>query len=200
MRDPANIREVSQIAPDFMGFIFYKESKRYAGNLSPANVLALPKNIHRIGVFVNEDLNEVLRIVDQFKLSGVQLHGSESADYCMALNNKSSASLMIIKAFGIDEHFDFNSLNEYVDAVNYFLFDTQTPAHGGSGKVFNWKLLQQYKLAVPYFLSGGISEDQVNELHQINDDRFYAIDVNSRFELQPGIKDYNKLKHFKTQL
>ncbi len=200
MKDPANILEVSALAPDFMGFIFYKQSKRYAGNLSAAVVLKLPQNIERIGVFVNEDLSEVLGIVERFKLSGVQLHGSESADYCAELKSRSAASLLIIKAFGINEDFNFKTLTVYANVVNYFLFDTQTPGHGGSGKVFNWNLLQQYTLEVPYFLSGGISEDHVNELNNINDTRFYAVDVNSRFELEPGIKDFDKLKYFKTQL
>ncbi|MGY4384091.1 phosphoribosylanthranilate isomerase [Pedobacter sp. UYP24] len=200
MKDPANILEISGLAPDFMGFIFYKQSKRYAGNLSSAEVLGLPQNIDRIGVFVNEDLDEVLRIVELFKLTGVQLHGSESINYCAELSSKAIPELLIIKAFGIDESFDFKILEAYVGVVDYFLFDTQTPDHGGSGKVFNWSLLQQYTLDVPYFLSGGIGEDHVNELNNINDARFYAIDVNSRFELEPGIKDFDKLKYFKTQL
>lgn len=200
MKDPANILQVSGLMPDFFGFIFYSGSKRYAGELSPSVVSDLPSGILKIGVFVDEDLDEVVTIIEKFGLSGVQLHGSESAVYCAELKSKLNESVSVIKAFGVNEDFDFGTLDAYADIVDYFLFDTQTPDHGGSGKTFNWSLMENYKLDKPYFLSGGISEDHLSALKNIDDQRFFAIDVNSRFELEPGIKDFDKLKRFKTRL
>lgn len=111
-----------------------------------------------------------------------------------------TSKVEIIKAFGIDESFDFSRLAVYENVVDYFLFDTQTPDHGGSGKAFNWRLLENYTLKKPYFLSGGIGLENVPDLEQIEDDRFYAIDVNSRFELSPALKDIEKLTQFKKLL
>ena len=124
-------------------------------------------------------------------LDAVQLHGTESPAFCREIL---TLNVEVIKAFGVDEHFDFNILNEYTDSVDYFLFDTRTPAHGGSGKLFDWTLLQQNKTTKPFFLSGGIDIEQLDEIRQIDDSRLYAIDVNSRFEISPGMKDYTKLE------
>ncbi|MES2826634.1 MAG: phosphoribosylanthranilate isomerase [Bacteroidota bacterium] len=200
MKQPANIKQIASLEPDFMGFIFYKGSKRYAGTLMPEELDQLPENIKRVGVFVDEDIDEVLAIVMRYNLNGLQLHGAESVAYCMELKNKLNSAVFIIKAFGINEAFEFNGLDSYVDAVDYFLFDTQTPAHGGSGKQFDWSLLDNYKLQTPYFLSGGIGIEQVEAIQVISDERLYALDVNSRFETEPGVKDYDKLKNFKIRL
>ncbi|RZK46383.1 MAG: phosphoribosylanthranilate isomerase, partial [Pedobacter sp.] len=102
----------------------------------------------------------------------------------------------VIKALGIREGFEFNLLENYLKAVDYFLFDTQTEQHGGSGKQFDWSLLKNYWLDKPYFLSGGIGLEQIEQLNEIDDDRLFAIDVNSKFETEPGFKDINKLKQF----
>lgn len=200
MKLPANILEVAALQPDYMGFIFYPKSKRYVDHLEGDVLSALPSGIKKTGVFVDEPLDGVLKRVTAFGLAAVQLHGQESAAYCSALKHLLPEAVEIIKAFGVDEKFDFNVLEIYVPVVDYFLFDTQTPDHGGSGKTFNWTLLDRYRLDKPYFLSGGIGPDSAGALARINDERLYAIDVNSRFEFSPGLKNTENLKNFKNKL
>lgn len=198
-----NILEVVALQPDYLGFIFFKGSKRYAGELDPEVVKALPEQIRRTGVFVNEDSELVLELVHKYGLNAVQLHGAESPEYCRTIAQYVKAiqpEFKVIKAFGVDLDFDFQQLEAYLGAVDYFLFDTQTPDHGGSGKKFDWNLLDKYKLDVPYFLSGGIGPESVEALNGISDSRLLAIDINSRFELEPGLKDAGKLAEFKNKL
>jgi phosphoribosylanthranilate isomerase len=201
MRDAGNISQVASLEPDYMGFIFYEKSKRFVGELDPASLSEMPENIGRVGVFVNHDLKEVVHLAEKFDLNLLQLHGNESAAYVQELKQLlEGRDIKLMKAFGIDENFDFTLLNEYETEVDYFLFDTQTPDHGGSGKLFNWELLNGYTLNKPYFLSGGIGLESVEALQTIDDKRLFAIDVNSKFETEPGIKDISKLKEFKRQL
>ncbi|HMI00932.1 MAG TPA: phosphoribosylanthranilate isomerase [Pedobacter sp.] len=200
MKVPANILEVAALKPDYMGFIFYKQSKRYAGGLSAELLMDLPLNIKKTGVFVDEDLAGVAGLATEFGFSAVQLHGAETPEYCLELKQILPQETEIIKAFGVDENFDFAQLKAYEEIVDYFLFDTQTPDHGGSGKVFNWSLLDRYELDKPYFLSGGIGPEHVEDISNIKDKRLYAIDVNSRFELEPGLKQIDKLNDFKNKL
>jgi len=196
MKLPANIAEVVALQPDYTGFIFYPGSKRFIGELDPLLIKNIPATIKTTGVFVNEELETVKNAILTYNLKAVQLHGQESAAYCGALKGYAE----VIKAFGIDENFDFNTLDAYQDYTDYFLFDTQTPDHGGSGKTFSWQLLENYKNGKPYFLSGGIGVDQLAELGMIKDERLYAIDVNSKFELSPGLKDTVLLSTFKQVL
>lgn len=196
MKIPANITEVVALQPDYIGFIFYPGSKRFIDKLDPSLIKNIPETIKATGVFVNEELETVKNAIVTYHLKAVQLHGQESVAYCEALNGHAE----VIKAFGIDENFDFNTLDEYQAYIDYFLFDTQTPDHGGSGKTFSWQLLGNYKNEKPYFLSGGIGIDQLAELGKIKDDRLYAIDVNSKFELSPGLKDTALLSTFKQGL
>jgi phosphoribosylanthranilate isomerase len=201
MKNPQNIKEVAALNPDYMGFIFYQDSKRYVDNLEPAILSELPQNISRVGVFVNHDLIEVVQIANRYSLNLLQLHGDESVEYLRALKQQLKGSnIQLIKAFGIDENFNFSSIDPYEELVEYFLFDTQTVGHGGSGKQFNWELLKNYLLNKPYFLSGGIGLERIEEIKKIDDKRLFAIDVNSRFEIQPGLKDCNKLKEFKNAI
>lgn len=201
MKVPENILAVAALQPDYLGFIFYRQSKRFVEGLTPSFVNALPAAIKKTGVFVDEELNRVAELAVLYGLQTIQLHGDEPPKYCMALKGLlADADVELVKAFGIDEHFDFNRLNSYADIVDYFLFDTQTIGHGGSGKTFDWKLLDKFELNKPYFLSGGIGLDQIDQLKEINDERLYAIDINSRFELAPGLKDVDKLIDFKNRL
>lgn len=226
MLHPANIREVAALQPDYLGFIFFKGSKRFAGAVLPEVLEALPENIKRTGVFVNETLETVLSLVQKYQLNALQLHGAESPEYCselsVRLNSRSGLSaaaelnansaaaktettgatekVQLIKAFGVNEDFDFSRLNPYIGIVDYFLFDTQTPDHGGSGKQFDWQLLEKYTLDLPYFLSGGIGVESAEMLNSNLDHRLFAIDVNSKFEIEPGLKDLEKLKAFKSKL
>ena len=199
MRDPGNIVALNVLAPDYMGFIFYGKSKRFVGDMDPALVQMLPAGIKATGVFVNENLEEVLRIARAYQLKALQLHGSESPEYCMYLKSQLT-DIEVIKAFGVNDDFSFDLLGKYQGVVNYFLFDTQTAEHGGSGKTFNWAVLKQYSLQVPYFLSGGIGLDQIAEIKDIVDPRLYALDVNSRFEISPAFKNIDQLTTFKNQL
>jgi len=193
MKVPSNIAEVAALKPDYMGFIFYEKSKRYIGGLSPEYIQALPAPIKKTGVFVDATVEEVIARVEEYGLDAVQLHGAETPGSFKEIKD-SLPALEIIKAFGVDEAFDFGQLTAYAAVVDYFLFDTKTPDHGGSGKLFDWRLLEQYTLDKPYFLSGGIGPEALASIKNITDPRLYAVDVNSRFELEPGLKDLKTLK------
>ena len=193
MRQAANIAAVATLHPNYMGFIFYPKSPRYVNEVSAELIKYIPPSIKTVGVFVNEELDVVKSFVFKHQLKAVQLHGAEDVSYCEALKE---TGLEVIKAFGIGPDFDFQALNEYLPAVDYFLFDTQTAAHGGSGKVFDWQLLENYELDKLYFLSGGIDIMHLEDIKSMTDHRLYALDVNSKFELEPGLKDVDKLKEF----
>lgn len=193
MKQAANIAAVAELQPDYLGFIFYKKSPRIISEVSAELIKYVPPTIKTTGVFVDEDLQVIKQHIIRYNLKAVQLHGNESEVYCEELK---ATGAEIIKAFGIAENFDFSKLEAYLDVVDYFLFDTQTPAHGGSGKLFDWKLLANYLYDKPYFLSGGIDLTHTATIKDINDPRLYAVDVNSKFELEPGLKDVEKLKDF----
>jgi phosphoribosylanthranilate isomerase len=193
MRQASNIAAVAELQPDYLGFIFYQKSPRFISEVSAELIKYVPQTIKTTGVFVNEDVETVKAYIFKYNLKAVQLHGKEDVAYCEEIK---STGVEVIKAFGIDENFDFAKLEAYLNVVDYFLFDTQTPDHGGSGKVFNWELLTNYKFDKPYFLSGGIDSSHIATIKNINDPRLYAVDVNSKFELEPGLKDVEKLKEF----
>ncbi len=197
LKDPDNINEIVKLNVNYIGFIFYKPSSRYFNDsLSFDQVRIIPKHITKTGVFVNEDLYSVFNTVAHYDLDAVQLHGNESAEDCLHLKQY----VKVIKAFGIDEHFDFKILAAYKDSVDYFLFDTATKEHGGSGKIFDHSLLNNYKLEVPFFLSGGLSLENMNEISAFQHPKLIGYDINSKFETQPGKKDINKIKQFIDQL
>ncbi|GAA4199612.1 phosphoribosylanthranilate isomerase [Pedobacter jeongneungensis] len=195
MRLAANIAAVAELQPDYMGFIFYEKTPRVISEVSAELIKYIPSEIKTVGVFVNEDLEKVKERVHLLKLKAVQLHGGESPEYCAELKSTFPV-LEVIKAFGIDEDFGFSALEPYLDAVDYFLFDTKTKIHGGSGKTFNWSVLDRYTHTKPYFLSGGIDLEHAAAIKNINDERLYALDINSRFETEPGLKDAEKIKAF----
>jgi len=195
MRLAANIAAIAALKPDYLGFIFYEKSPRLISDVSAELIKYIPSEIKTVGVFVDEDLTLVKKKINLYQLKAVQLHGVESPEYCMNLKSE-FGDLQVIKAFGIDEEFDFTLLSTYEDAVDYFLFDTKTKAHGGSGKTFDWKILENYTLNKPYFLSGGIDLEHAPAIKEINDERLYALDINSRFETEPGVKDAEKIKGF----
>ncbi len=190
LRDAENIQAVADLGPDYVGFIGYAKSPRYIGDLAPETLNSVPENIIRTGVFVNEDAGVVDQLITKYHFGAVQLHGSETPEYCAHFKGR----VQVLKAFGVDEAFDFGQLEAYVGHVDYFLFDTKTVAHGGSGKTFDWAVLKNYTLDVPFFLSGGISLDNLDEIKKIDHPKLYGVDLNSRFELSPGLKDINLLK------
>ncbi len=188
LKYPENISKVIALKPDFIGFIFYPASKRYAGeSLQPEFTWSIPADIKKAGVFVNEPILSVLEHVARYNLDLVQLHGNETAAYCEDI----SKLVPVIKAFQVNEQFDFSILNEYKQHCSYFLFDSASEGFGGSGKKFDHQLLSKYKLNIPYFISGGIDKEDIPGLEQ---SPAYAIDINSKFETEPGVKDIDKLR------
>jgi phosphoribosylanthranilate isomerase len=190
LKDPENIKALAALAPDLVGFICYERSLRFIDGLSPEAVTALPQPGLKTAVFVNESAEKINLLIDKFGFDAIQLHGSESPEFCGQFKGR----VMVLKAFGLDDDFNFESLNAYQGIVDYFIFDTKTSAHGGSGKTFNWAVLERYELSTPFFLSGGLSLDNLAEVKQISHPAFYGVDLNSRFETAPGIKDIEKLK------
>ena len=195
MTEVPNLNRVLEAKPDFIGFIFYDESSRLVTDF---NVIGQDMgNAKKVGVFVNENLNEVIRITAIHGLDYVQLHGDESSSYCQELQTK---QIKIVKAFSVDRHFDFKQLRLYKGLVDYFLFDTKGENRGGNGVKFDWSILHQYQLEIPFFLSGGIERNDVEEIKSINHPQLYAIDINSRFEKLPGIKDVDSVTEFIKEL
>ena len=187
MKYPGNIAEVAGLEPDYMGFICYPASPRFIDELQTIDA---PKTILKTGVFVNESADKVEELIDTYQFDTIQLHGDESPDFCELFRNK----VTVIKAFGVDERFDFEQLDAYEGKADIFLFDTKTNKHGGSGLTFDWALLSQYKLNTPFFLSGGLSLENLDEVKNIAHPQFYGVDLNSKFEQEPGLKDIDKLK------
>lgn len=191
MKDPENIEAIQNCLPDFMGFIFYKKSPRYVGGNRVHSIINRNKNTQTIGVFVNHPIQEVIKITTKYKFDFVQLHGNESVNYIKELSSK---KVKLIKAFQIKENFNWTLLNKYVPYVQYFLFDTATHKYGGSGMKFNWTQLENYNHTTPFFLSGGIAIHDVQEIKKLNIPQLFALDINSKFEIEPGIKDIELVK------
>lgn len=198
MNNLENIQEISTLEPDFLGFIFWEPSKR---NCNLDSLPILSKSIKKVGVFVNAYFYDILEKVNQYELDIVQLHGNESPTLCKDLKEE---NITVIKAFSIDDDFDFSILKHYENRVDYFLFDTKGKLPGGNGTTFDWKTLEKYDCIKPFFLSGGIGLNQIDQLNDFFNTEIskkcYAIDVNSQFETEPGIKTKNELKEFQQQL
>lgn len=194
LTDLTNTGEIVKTSPDFVGFNFYPRSKRYVGT-NPGNPLfsLVPCSILKTGVFVNEDPRKITATVKKYNLDLVQLHGNESVKYCKHLTDK---GLLIIKAFGINESFSFSRLKDYMEVCEYFLFDSKTGQGAGSGLKFNWDKIDEYDLDKPFFLAGGIGPEDVTLIKQLNHISLFAVDINSCFEVSPGIKDVKKTKEF----
>lgn len=194
MRESTNISELLKLQPDYMGFIFYGKSKRDATDCLETQLLnSFPSSTEKVGVFVNADLGFVKEKVAQFGLGLIQLHGDESPEYCADLK---ANGVKVMKVFSVGESFDFDQLEAYKPYVDFFLFDTKGKERGGNGELFNWELLNEYDGAIPYFLSGGIDLENIESLSDLKVQP-YAIDVNSKFEIEPGLKDVERLKELK---
>lgn len=199
MRDKENIIGLSRLKPDYMGLIFYAQSKRFADKPDQETLNTLPESIKLTGVFVNAEIDEILQKVSQFDLDAIQLHGAESAEFCSQLQSKLSQSVPgkhveLLKAFGISSDFNFNILDAYQGVCDFFLFDTKTADHGGSGMTFDWDLLANYRGPKPYFLSGGLSPENISGISKFGGKYLYGVDLNSKFEIEPGLKDLESLK------
>lgn len=216
-----NITQVAALQPDYLGFIFYEKSSRFFNGIIPD----LPKAIKKVGVFVDASLEFILDKIETYQLDVIQLHGQETPEFCGELrtlchserseesNNEILNQLFdklcvtvqhdikIIKIFSIKDHFDFSVLQPYENVCDYFLFDTKGKLPGGNGYTFNWEILKHYPSTTPYFLSGGIGVNEVKNiklfLKQPESKHCYAIDINSKFEIESGLKNIEELKKFK---
>ena len=195
MRDADNIREVEALGIDLMGFIFWPKSSRYVTE-RPAY---LPTQCKRVGVFVNEDIEKMKHIAEEYALDFIQLHGSESPEQISHLSPLIS-HLSIIKAFNIATTEDLKTTELYEGAVDYFLFDTKGKSVGGNGEKFDWSVLEAYHGETPFLLSGGIGPDDAERVKAICHPKCVGIDLNSKFEVEPALKDIQKLKTFLEQL
>lgn len=194
MREPDNILKVANLEPDLMGFIFYPASLRYVSLTSDPDIFeGIPAGIRKAGVFVNTGSDMLIRTIRKFSLDIVQLHGNETPEICRQMKQE---GVQVIKTFNIKAGEDFKLCSDYISCTDYFLFDSLTSGYGGSGKKFNWKLLDSYEQDHPFFLSGGIAPGDADAILKINNPAFYGIDVNSKFEVRPGVKDLEMLKEF----
>ena len=224
MRRPDNIRAVAQLPIDYMGFIFCKSSKRYVDMLSSGAGL-IPDfadesivnigssadaqthaghKIRKVGVFVDPTIQDVITRVVNFGLDCVQLHGTESPTYIRNMRRTIipdiQPQLQVFKAFNISTAADFDRCADYDGLVDMFVFDAKCDCHGGSGKQFDWSLLDAYKGDTPFLLSGGIGEGDIGRIRLLKHPRFAGVDLNSRFETEPAVKDVARLANFINQL
>ncbi|GJM61083.1 phosphoribosylanthranilate isomerase [Persicobacter diffluens] len=199
MRDPENIREVAALKPDLMGFIFYEPSPRHVSDLEAVleSFRYLEEDTYTVGVMVNPTIEEAVRLIDTGRFDYLQLHGKETPEFCASIKAK---GLKVIKNFPMDENFNPEVLEPYRKVVDLFLFDTKTKEHGGSGETFDWNLLERIPEDIPYMLSGGLSLKNIKRAKRINTPKPVGLDVNSKFELSPAMKDVRKLMELKTIL
>ena len=194
MREAENIREVEALGIDMMGFIFWPKSSRYVSE-RPAY---LPTQCKRVGVFVNEDVETIKKIAEDYALDYIQLHGSESPDYIHAL--RVNGGVAVIKAFNIATTEDLETTKPYEGIVDYFLFDTKGKSVGGNGEKFDWSVLEAYYGDTPFLLSGGIGPDDAERVKAFRHPKCIGIDLNSKFEDEPALKNIQELKTFIEQL
>ena len=192
MREADNIREVEALGIDMMGFIFWPKSSRYVSQCPDY----LPKRVKRVGVFVDEDPEQVKRLADDYGLDYIQLHGHETPEVISYLRTPALPHPRIIKAFNISTAEDLLQTQSYEGLVDYFLFDAKGKSVGGNGEKFNWDVLDAYHGNTPFLLSGGIGPDDAERVNAFHHPKCIGIDLNSRFELAPGLKDVAKLKEF----
>ena len=227
MRDARNIREVSQLGVDMIGMIFYPKSPRYvemqsshagiipdyakedigasdSSGSSSESVSTSLKSPSRVGVFVDDMVQNIVTRVVNYHLDYVQLHGNEPREMCenlrLTLDPDIRPGIKIIKAISVSDASDIQKYKEYVGAVDLFLFDTKCKTVGGSGRQFDWQVLEQYDGEVPFLLSGGIGPEDASRLHAFHHPKCIGIDLNSRFEIEPGVKDVEKLKGFLNEI
>lgn len=193
MREPENIRQVIALGIDMIGFIFYPGSPRYVGDFSPVST----PGVSRVGVFVNESEEAMLDAARRYSLDTLQLHGDESPDCCARMRGE---GFRVIKAVGVSTCSDLEATNIYGDVVDLLLFDTRCEGYGGSGNTFDWTLLNHYCGKIPFLLSGGLSSESIAGLEHLSNPLLAGVDLNSRFEISPGIKSVELLKSFIDQI
>ncbi len=197
LNNPLNILELAGAGVDLFGFIFYKKSPRYYNSSLNNHVIRdMHHSIQKVGVFVNANEYEIMDAAAKYYLDYVQLHGDESPQLCTKLNQH----VKVIKVFSVDNKLNKALMQKYSKVCDYFLLDTKTKLHGGSGKQFDWRALEDYDFKQPFFLSGGIGIEDVETIKRIKHPKLYGIDVNSKFEIVPGTKDTQLVKEFIKQI
>lgn len=207
MQQPGNMIQVAELQPDYMGLIFYEKSPRYFDGELPE----ISSEIKKAGVFVNSEIEEIKAKVLKYNLNAIQLHGEENAGYAKDLKGelqKSGNTPEIIKVFSVGDDFDFQQIKPFEGIADYFLFDTKGKLRGGNGTEFDWQILKNYPSDTPFFLSGGIGPEHGRAIAELKNHFYrngkpgllYAVDVNSKFELKPGLKKLKELKDFKTNI
>lgn len=193
MRDGDNIMQLDALPVDMIGFIFYHKSPRFVYEMPHF----MPKNSKKVGVFVDEPKESVQTYADRFELDYVQLHGNESPEYCRSLQ---ANGLKIIKAFSVADVKDLKQVNQYEPSCRMFVFDTKSDQPGGSGKQFDWDILEAYHGETPFLLSGGINCYSARALKEFHHPALIGYDLNSRFELKPALKDIERIETFLNDL
>jgi phosphoribosylanthranilate isomerase len=193
------IHELISMNTNFLGFIFYEKSPRYVLNHLTLEDISKVEHQGKVGVFVNESLDKIIEISQKSNLNFIQLHGDEDENFIIELRKKIHPEIRIIKVIRIGTEKSEQiqkTINQQQSAINYLLFDTDSTAFGGTGKQFDWNLLNEIKIPLPYFLSGGISEENIENMNILNQKPF-AIDINSKFETEPGVKNLKQIEGFK---
>lgn len=192
------LQQLQALGVDYAGMIFFEGSKRYVGEALQKDKEAIKAlAIKRVGVFVNTELEVIQKAIEDYGLTAVQLHGDETDEFCLELMDKAK----VIKVFRMGSEVAIDELTApFLNACHYFLFDTDTASFGGSGKQFDWDVLREAAIGKPFFLSGGIGPEDVDKVKAFQHPYLYAVDVNSRFETEPGIKDMDKVKQFISEL
>ena len=188
------IQELISLNTDFLGFIFYEKSPRFVLNHLSLEEISEINHQGKVGVFVNESIEKIVKITEKTNLNFIQLHGDEDENFISKLRKNLDEKIKIIKVFRVGETFNFQ-FSVFNSLVDYFLFDTDSKAFGGTGKTFDWQILNEIEIPIPYFLSGGISLENIHQLSTINHQPL-ALDINSKFETEPGSKDLEKIKNF----
>lgn len=194
----SQIQELISLNVDFLGFIFYEKSPRFVLNHLSLEGISEINHQGKVGVFVNESVEKIVEISEKAKLNFIQLHGDEDEEFILSLSQRLSKDVKIIKVFRVGtQYLKLETWN--LEQIDYFLFDTDSKAFGGTGKTFDWQILNEIEIPIPYFLSGGISLENIHQLSTINQQPL-ALDINSKFETEPGSKDLEKIKIFKSLL
>ena len=207
----AQIQELISLNTDFLGFIFYEKSPRFVLNHLSLEEISEIKHLGKVGVFVNESVEKITEISEKANLNFIQLHGDEDENFIIELKKSVKKEVKLIKVFRVGETFNFQ-FSIFKSLVDYFLFDTDSKVFGGTGKTFDWQILNEIEIPIPYFLSGGISLENIKNLQNfvkvnMRENKTltklntpFALDINSKFEIEPGIKNLEKIKTFKSLL
>jgi len=193
LRDSQNIIDIAGLQIDMLGFIFYEKSPRYAEPVLDRQLVnKISEKIKKTAVFVNSTEDKIIEVCEKFHIDIIQLHGNESSEFCKAVKN----DRILIKAFSIDNNFDFSICYKYEKYCEYFLFDSKGENYGGNSIRYNWDLLKKYKGSTSFILSGGIGPEHVKDIKNFSHDKFSGIDINSRFEIEAGLKNAEKIDKF----